>query len=168
LHRRHRTLLHHPHSLHNVAKLISRDKAVSTFWNCTRKPPKREQVACYLAIARELMRLVSNPNYTFSCQYSMSYDISISLLNKNSLESIFRKTLGKGELIFKGRAGSVKHDHHSCYPRSITHDLFQPTTVTYKYFELDTCHGSTLRVLHPAPSSIFCENTFEKPKPTLG
>jgi hypothetical protein len=30
-HRRRRTLHHHLHSLHNLAKLIARDKAVSTF-----------------------------------------------------------------------------------------------------------------------------------------
>jgi hypothetical protein len=69
---------HHSHH-HNLAKLIARDKAVSTFWNCTRKPPKKVQVACYLAVAREVgLRLVLNPNYGFSCRYSMSYDISIS------------------------------------------------------------------------------------------
>jgi hypothetical protein len=33
---------------------------VSTFWNCTCKPPKRKQVACYLAVAREVgSRLVA-------------------------------------------------------------------------------------------------------------
>jgi hypothetical protein len=41
LHRRHRTPHHHHRILHhNLTKLIARDKAVSTFWNCTRKPPK--------------------------------------------------------------------------------------------------------------------------------
>jgi hypothetical protein len=46
---------------------------VSTFWNCTRKPPKKEQVACYLAVASEVgLRLVLNSNYSFSCRYSMS------------------------------------------------------------------------------------------------
>jgi hypothetical protein len=78
-HQCHRTPHHHTCSLHNLAKLIAMDKAVSTFWNCTRKPPKREQVACYLAVARKLgLRLVLNPNYSFSCRYSMSYNISIS------------------------------------------------------------------------------------------
>jgi hypothetical protein len=52
--RHHRTPHHHPRSLHNLAKLIARDKAVSTFWNCTRKPPKRGQFACYLAVARKV------------------------------------------------------------------------------------------------------------------
>jgi hypothetical protein len=75
---------HHRSLLHNLAKLIAKDKAVSTFWNCTRKPPKRNQVACYLAVARGVgSRLVLNSNYSFSCRYSMSYDISISLLKKN-------------------------------------------------------------------------------------
>jgi hypothetical protein len=37
----------------NLAKLIARDKAVSTFWNCTRKPSKRESwFTCYMAVAR--------------------------------------------------------------------------------------------------------------------
>jgi hypothetical protein len=84
-HRRRRTPHHHHRSHHhNLTKLIARDKAVSTFWNCTRKPSKRKQVACYLAVAREVgLRLVLNSNYSFSCRYSMSYDISISLLKKN-------------------------------------------------------------------------------------
>jgi hypothetical protein len=29
-----------------------RDKAVSTFWNCTRKPSKEKVFTCYLAVAR--------------------------------------------------------------------------------------------------------------------
>jgi hypothetical protein len=87
-----RTPHHHLRSLHNLAKLIARDKAVSTFCNYTRKPPKREQVACYLAVARKVgLRLVLNPNYTFSCRYSMSYDISISLLKKNLCKASLEK-----------------------------------------------------------------------------
>jgi hypothetical protein len=43
-HRRRQTPHHRHHSLHhNLTKLIARDKAVSTFWNCTRKPSKRER-----------------------------------------------------------------------------------------------------------------------------
>jgi hypothetical protein len=74
---------------------------VSTFWNCTRKPPKREQVACYLAVAREVgLRLVFNSEYSFSCRYSMSYDISISLLKKDFCKETVLKALGKGETSF--------------------------------------------------------------------
>jgi hypothetical protein len=42
-HRRRHTP-HHLHSSHlqSLAKLIARDKAVSTFWNCTHKPSKRK------------------------------------------------------------------------------------------------------------------------------
>jgi hypothetical protein len=47
-HRRRRTPHHLLCSLHNLAKLIARDKAVSTFWNCTRKPPKRGNMNCML------------------------------------------------------------------------------------------------------------------------
>jgi hypothetical protein len=91
-HWRRRTPLHHPHSLHNLAKLIARDKAVSTFWNCTRKPSRREQVACYLAVAREVgLRLVLNPNSSFSCRYSISYDISIPLLKKSFCKASLEK-----------------------------------------------------------------------------
>jgi hypothetical protein len=39
LHQHRRTPHHHPH---NLTKLIARDKAVSTFWNCTCKPSKRK------------------------------------------------------------------------------------------------------------------------------
>jgi hypothetical protein len=36
-HWRRRTPHHRPHNLlHNLTKLIARDKAMSTFWNCTR------------------------------------------------------------------------------------------------------------------------------------
>jgi hypothetical protein len=114
-HRRHRTPHHHHRShLHNLAKLIARDKAESTFWNCTRKPPKREQVACYLAVAWEVcLRLVLISNYSFSCRYSMSYDISISLLKKNFCKETLVKALEKGELIFQEKSRwSIKHDHH--------------------------------------------------------
>jgi hypothetical protein len=53
LHRRRRSHRHLPSSLlHNLAKLIARDKAVSTFWNCTRKPSKGERTICSLAVAR--------------------------------------------------------------------------------------------------------------------
>jgi hypothetical protein len=50
----HRQTPHHRHHslLHNLTKLIARDKAVSTFWNCTRKPSKREWLTCSLAVAR--------------------------------------------------------------------------------------------------------------------
>jgi hypothetical protein len=51
---RYRQTPHHHHRslLHNLAKLIARDRAVSTFWNCTRKPPKRKQVACYFGYSK--------------------------------------------------------------------------------------------------------------------
>jgi hypothetical protein len=51
---RHRRNNHHlPRSLlHSLTKLIARDKAVSTFWNCTRKPSKRKVLSCSLAVAR--------------------------------------------------------------------------------------------------------------------
>jgi hypothetical protein len=52
---RHRQTPHrllHSH-LQSLAKLIARDKAVSTFWNCTRKPSKRESLfTCYMDVAR--------------------------------------------------------------------------------------------------------------------
>jgi hypothetical protein len=52
-HRRRRTPHRPPHShRQSLAKLIARDKAVSTFWNCTRKPSKRETFTCYMAVAR--------------------------------------------------------------------------------------------------------------------
>jgi hypothetical protein len=43
LHRRRRNHRHLPSSLlHSLTKLIARDKAVSTFWNCTRKPSRKK------------------------------------------------------------------------------------------------------------------------------
>jgi hypothetical protein len=42
-HQRHRNHRHLPRSLlHSLTKLIARDKAVSTFWNYTRKPSKKK------------------------------------------------------------------------------------------------------------------------------
>jgi hypothetical protein len=137
---------------------------VSTFWNCTRKPPKREQVACYLAVAREVgSRLVLNSIYSFSCRYSMSYDISISLLKKNFCKETLVKALGKGELIFKRRAGDQSNMTTILVNSGQSHITTSiPSVVPCKYSEPYLCHGSTLRVLHPAPFSIFPKSTFEK------
>jgi hypothetical protein len=52
-HRRRHSPHRPPHShRQSLAKLIARDKAVSTFWNCTRKPPRRETFTSYMAVAR--------------------------------------------------------------------------------------------------------------------
>jgi hypothetical protein len=45
--------------------------------------------------------------HSFSCLYSMSYDISISLLKKNFCKTILVKALGKGELIYFPRVSMV-------------------------------------------------------------
>jgi hypothetical protein len=66
-HRRRRTPHRPPHShRQSLAKLIARDKAVSTFWNCTRKPSKRETFACYMAVARDGLVLMKLYNSKFS------------------------------------------------------------------------------------------------------
>jgi hypothetical protein len=58
-HRHHRNHLHLPHSLlHSLTKLIARDKAVSIFWNCTRKPSKESALICSLAVPRKGSSLV--------------------------------------------------------------------------------------------------------------
>jgi hypothetical protein len=64
---------------------------VSTFWNCTRKPSKMKVLTCYLAVARIGPSLVCSILTSFSCRYSMSYDISISLLKKNFVKRIAGK-----------------------------------------------------------------------------
>jgi hypothetical protein len=52
-HQRRHTPHHPPHSRRqSLAKLIARDKAMSTFWNFTHKPSKRETFTCYMAVAR--------------------------------------------------------------------------------------------------------------------
>jgi hypothetical protein len=47
---RHRTL-HLPHSHRSLAKLIVRDKHVSTLWNCTCKPPNKRICKRYASMA---------------------------------------------------------------------------------------------------------------------
>jgi hypothetical protein len=58
----HRSPHHHLHKSipPGLTKLIARDKAVSTFWNCTRKPSKREREhwICNMTVAREGSTLV--------------------------------------------------------------------------------------------------------------
>jgi hypothetical protein len=102
-HRRRRTPHHHHRNLHhNLTKLIASDKAVSTFWNCTRKPPKRNKlhvIGCskgkWFQASASILNIVSRVNiachttslyHSFSCRYSMSYDISISLLKKTFIK----------------------------------------------------------------------------------
>jgi hypothetical protein len=47
---------------------------------------------------------------SFSCRYSMSYDISISLLKKMFISQVFVKALGKGETpLGLPKATMVKH-----------------------------------------------------------
>jgi hypothetical protein len=97
LHRHGRTPHHHPH---NLTKLIARDKAVSTFRNCTRKPSKREVLDMQFGCSKE--KLYSSLLYTtifFSCRYSMSHDISISLLKTILKIDFLVNSLGKGDLI---------------------------------------------------------------------
>jgi hypothetical protein len=84
----------------------ARDKAVSTFWNCTCKPPKRETSCMLFGCSKgSWFEASAHFYYSFSCRYSMSYDISISLLKKNFCKESLVKVLGKGELIFKRGAG---------------------------------------------------------------
>jgi hypothetical protein len=54
LHQRHR-FHHHLHwSIPpGLTKLIARDKAVSTFWNCTRKPSKGERTNMQFGCSKE-------------------------------------------------------------------------------------------------------------------
>jgi hypothetical protein len=99
----------------------------------------------------------------------MSYDISISLLKKNFIKTILVKALGKGELIFKRRAGGQSN----------------MTTLLYKsgqsHMTISISFGSTPQVLRTitvprqyppsTPSGTllhFFENTFVKPKLDIG
>jgi hypothetical protein len=107
--------------------------------------------------------------HSFSCQYSMSYDISISLLKNNFCKTILVKALGKGELICKSRADDQSNMTTLLQEsRSITHDHPKPSAVPCEYSEPKPCRGSTLRVLRPAPFSISFRNHLCKTKPTLG
>jgi hypothetical protein len=110
-----RTPHHHHHSLHhNLTKLIARDKAVSTFWivlaNHLREIVIDMQFGCSKGNGFRLLLYTNNTRvdiachttslyHSFSCRYSVSYDISISLLKKKFYKTTFVKALGKGELI---------------------------------------------------------------------
>jgi hypothetical protein len=94
--------------------------------------------------------------HSFSCRYSMSYDISISLLKKNFLKAFLVKALGKGELNFKRRVGGQSNMTTFLYKPDQSHMTISiPLAVPCKYSESSPYHGSTLRVLRPAPFSIF-------------
>jgi hypothetical protein len=150
LHRRRHNHHRPPHShLHNLAKLIARDKAVSTFWNYTRKPSKRKVWACCLAVARIGSILVCPMLTSFSCRYSVSYDISISLLKTFLKTDCFVKISRGG-----GNPFYLHQENHGQSHMTISQLL-----------------GSTLRVLRSIPvprqyppstpsgtSSTFLEN----------
>jgi hypothetical protein len=92
----------------------------------------------------------------------MSYDISISLLKKNFCKESLVKALGKGELIFKRRAGGQSNMTTIFVNSGQSHMTTSiPSAVPCKYSEPYPCHGSTLRVLRPAAFSIFPKSTFE-------
>jgi hypothetical protein len=106
--------------------------------------------------------------HSFSYRYSMSYDISISLLKKNLCKH-FSKSSREGGTHFQEKSRwSIKHDHLPLGIWSITHDHFHS-------------FGSTLQVLQTisvpwqyppsTPSGTFLrfsENTFVKPKLDIG
>jgi hypothetical protein len=97
--------------------------------------------------------------HSFSCRYSMSYDISISLLKKNFCKTILVKALGKGpgnSFIFQEYRWSIKHDH------------LLSSAVPYKYSEPLSCYGSTLRVLRQAPFSVSFRKHLCKTKTNIG
>jgi hypothetical protein len=53
-HQRHRNHRHLPSSLlHSLTKFIARDKAVSTFWNCTRKPSKGREFDMHYGYSKD-------------------------------------------------------------------------------------------------------------------
>jgi hypothetical protein len=92
----------------------------------------------------------------------MPYDISISLLKKSFCKESLVKALGKGELIFKRRADGQSNMTTILINFGQSHMTTSiPSAVPYKYSEPYPCHGSTLRVLRPAPFSIFLKSTLE-------
>jgi hypothetical protein len=93
----------------------------------------------------------------------MSYDISISLLKKSFCKASLVKALGKGELIFKRRAGGQSNMTTILINSSQSHMTTSiPSAVPCKYSDPNPCHSSTFRVLRPAPFSTFPKSTFEK------
>jgi hypothetical protein len=131
---------------------------VSTFWNYTRKPSKRKVMTCYLAVAIKGSSSVYPILTSFSCRYSMPYDISIYLL-KNIFETRFlAKSLGKGKLIlFAPR-----------YPWSITHDHL-PSPRQYPSSTPNHTHATAVPSKYSVRHKLyFSENIFVKPKLDIG
>jgi hypothetical protein len=90
----------------------------------------------------------------FSCRYSMSYDISISLLKKMFVRQVFVKALGEGETpLCLPKATMVNH----------TWPFSNSSAVPFEYSKPFPCHGGILQVLHPAQTPIF-QNHFVKSK----
>jgi hypothetical protein len=91
-HRRRRTPHHRLQSLHNLAKLIARDKAVSTFDLYSQNHLKGERTNMQFGCSKgKGFNLVFSYLVNFSCRYSMSYDISISLLKKSFYKASIEK-----------------------------------------------------------------------------
>jgi hypothetical protein len=112
-HRRRRTPHHHHHNLPcNLTKLIARDKAVSTFGIVLTNHLRGTSCMLFgcskgkwFQASRSMLIIVSHVDiachttslyHSFYCRYSMSYDISISLLKKKYLKIGFCKISRKG------------------------------------------------------------------------
>jgi hypothetical protein len=168
-HRHCRTSHLRHHSLpHNLTKLIARDKAVSTFWIVLANHPKREinmqlgcskgkwfQASCsmlFIASRVDIACHTTSLFHSFSCRYSMSYDISISLLKKKFYKLIFSKSSREGgtHLFSKNHDGqsNMTIPFPRQYPTS-TPNLHRATAVPSEY---------SVRHLSPFPS----ENIFWK------
>jgi hypothetical protein len=106
---------------------------------------------------------------SISCRYSMSYDISISLLKKNFIKIFLIKALGKGELNFKRRAGGQSNMTTFLYKSDQSHMTISiPLAVPMRVLR-------TITAPRQYPSSTlsgtflqFSGNTFVKPKLDIG
>jgi hypothetical protein len=168
-HRRRRTPHHHHRSLlHNLAKLIARDKTVSTF-GIVLANHLGGSVVMQFGCSKVKGSSLDYPILTsFSCRYSMSYDISISLLKKSFIKH-FSKSSRKGGNSFSREEpvvnqtwppfliNLVNHTWPSSFPRQYptsTPNHHHATTIPSEY---------SIRHLSP----FFWKHLF-KTKLTLG
>jgi hypothetical protein len=148
----------HPQSLlHNLTKLIAKDKAVSTFWDCARKPSRRKVFDMQFGCSKE--RLYSSLLYTiiFSLVDIAFPMTSLYLCWKTFLKSDFCKLSREGGThLFSIRIHGQSHITNS-----------QLLCSTLQVLWPFSCHGSTLQVLRLAPFSIFLK-TFYKTQTDIG
>jgi hypothetical protein len=169
LHRRRRSHLHLLSSLlHNLAKLIARDKAMSTFWIVLANHLREKNVHMLYGCSKGWLSfsdyVLLTSRVDIACPMTFLYPYWRKLLEA------FSKISRKGGTPLKGKIGGQSNMTNS------SRRQYPPSTPNHFL-----CHGSTLQVLrstpvprqHPPSTPFgtkihFSRKPFIKPKPYIG